>query len=85
VTLARRPRIETTLPLAIRQKVKLSADALPPLTGTGVLAFEQRLWPRLPAGLHFRGTAKLAAKLQPFRPAQHLAPLRVIFLVSARP
>jgi hypothetical protein len=59
-------RIETMVPLAIRQKVKLAADALPALTGTVCwrsnsaygLAFQQVFT--------FEELARLAAKLQPF-------------------
>ena len=63
-------RIETTLPLAIRQKVKLSAKGLQPIIGnvcwrsTGAygLVFQQVF--------NFEQLAALAARLQPFtRPA----------------
>jgi hypothetical protein len=66
-------RIETELPLAIRQKVKLTAQGLPPImatvcwrsTGAYGLVFQQCFT--------FEELARLAVKLQPFdgRPSHH--------------
>jgi hypothetical protein len=58
-------RIETTLPLAIRQKVKLAADALPPLTGTVCWRSSSAYGLVFQQVFTFEELAKLAAKLQP--------------------
>jgi hypothetical protein len=62
-------RIETTLPLAIRQKVKLAADALPPLTGTVCWRSSSAYGLVFQQVFTFEELAKLAAKLQPFGPS----------------
>jgi hypothetical protein len=59
-------RIETTLPLAIRQKVKLSSDALPPLFGTVCWRSNSAYGLVFRQVFTFEELAKLAAKLQPF-------------------
>jgi hypothetical protein len=59
-------RIETTLPLAIRQKVKLAATALPALTGTVCWRSSSAYGLVFQQVFTFEELAKLAARLQPF-------------------
>jgi hypothetical protein len=57
-------RIETTLPLAIREKVKLTAHALPPLTGNVCWRSSSAYGLVFHQVFSFEELAKLAAKLQ---------------------
>ena len=59
-------RIETTMPLAIRQKVRLTAEGLPPLIGNVCWRSSSAYGLVFQQVFTFEELAKLAAKLQPF-------------------
>jgi hypothetical protein len=59
-------RIETTMPLAIRQRLKLTADGLPPLMASVCWRSKSAYGLVFQQVFTFEELAKLAAKLQPF-------------------
>ena len=59
-------RIETTMPLAIRQKLKLTAEGLPPIIANVCWRTQSAYGLVFQQVFTFEELAKLAAKLQPF-------------------
>ncbi len=71
-------RIETTLPLAIRQKLNLAAQGLPPIVASVCWRSSTAYGLVFQQVFTFEELARLAAQLQPFglTPAGHAAPRR---------
>jgi hypothetical protein len=66
-------RIETTMPLAIRQKVKLTGEGLPPIIGNVCWRSSSAYGLVFQQVFTFEELAKLASRLQPFgEPSQQL-------------
>lgn len=67
-------RIETTLPLAIRQRVNFTAKGLPPIVGSVCWRSQSAYGLVFQQVFSFEELAKIAAQLQPFTAATTLPP-----------